>query len=96
MRWQLLCSLKQPSYLKLNYTELLAQCESISLDITKTMADKQQDHKAAISYPFVTLRHSVLFTNATKWGCKHEKEACEMYLIASRQKHDFSVEEVAL
>ena len=35
-----LSSLKEPSYLQLNYLELLAKCESVSVDISKEMAEK--------------------------------------------------------
>ena len=36
-------------------------------------------------------------TAATRWGCKHEKEAQEMYLNANRLKHhDLSVTESEL
>ena len=37
---QPLSSLKEPSYLQLNYLELLAKCESVSVDISKEMAEK--------------------------------------------------------
>ena len=128
---QPLSSLKEPSYLQLNYLELLAKCESVTVDITREMAEKveqatrSQSHSKlwfkyragritasqmkavchtdpgnpaqslikAICYP-----EAISFTTAaTKWGCKHEKQAREMYLIVNKLKHhDLSVTDSGL
>ena len=51
---QPLSSLKEPSCLQMNYLELLAKCESVTVDISGEMAEKVQDHKATPSYGLST------------------------------------------
>ena len=104
-----LSSLKEPSYLQLNYLELLVKCESVTIDITREMAEKveqatrsQSHSKLWFKYragritasrmkavchtdlgnPAQSLIKTICYpeafsftTAATKWGCKHEKQA---------------------
>ena len=126
-----LCSLKQPCYTQMSYPELLAECECISLDISKEMAEKvkkatrsQSNSKLWFTYragritasrmkavcrtdssnPSQSLIKTICYpeafkfvTAATKWGCKHEKEAKELYFRANKEKHsDFSIAESGL
>ena len=125
---QPLNSLKESSYLQLSYHELLAKCESVSVEISKEMAEKveqatrSQSHsklwfkyragritasrmKAVCrtdpGYPAQSLIKSICYpeafsftTAATKWGCKHENQARQMYFTANKLKHhDLSIAE---
>ena len=118
---QPLSSLNQAQYIQMNYLELLAQCNSITVDISSEMAAKveqatrsQSSSKLWFKYRagritasrmkavcrtnpgsqaqslIKTICYPEAFsftTAATKWGCKHEKVAREMYLSATKLKH---------
>ena len=112
----------------MSYLELLAECECVSLEISREMAEKveketrsQSNSKLWFKYragriaalrmkavcrtdysnPSQSLIKTICYpedfkfvTAATKWGCKHEKEARELYFKASKQKHsEFSITE---
>ena len=119
---QPLKSLKQSSYLDLDYHELLKVCESASVEVTEEMAKlvekatrSQSQSKLWFKYragritasrmravchtdagnPAQSLIKTICYpeaftfsTKATRWGCKHEKVAQEIYYNTSKSKHN--------
>ena len=56
---QPLSSLKKKSYLQLNYFELVAKCESVTVDISRKMAEKVEQATRSQSHSKLWFKYSV-------------------------------------